>query len=237
MVFDGATPLDMSLYPSRCVGKIQCGPGTADGVLQFIDKVGTGVLVGKNIVLTASHILPYNHGNGVVRFIPGFSNGSEPFGHFDTRSYTYLPAPSQIGGPPLGIDVGLVFLNQNPGDTLGWFGFQAFNSPDAYRGSFWATGYAAEKFDGAQAFKWRVTIEDVKLDVEGGGTDFELVASGYASAPFVGAPLWHQDENLLPFINGTISGNRDGRTVHAAGPLMDSFLARNQVTKAASRGS
>ena len=130
-----------------------------------------------------------------------------------------------------------MFLNQNPGDTLGWFGFQAFNSPDAYRGSFWATGYAAEKFDGAQAFNWRVTIEDVKLDVEGGGTDFELVASGYASAPFVGAPLWHQDENLLPFINGTISGNRDGRTVHAAGPLMDSFLARNQVTKAASRGS
>ena len=227
--FDGIQPLDMTQYPQCCVGKVICGGGIP-GDMVITDKVGTGVLVHPNIVISASHILPWNHDPPLVRFIPGYSAGSEPFGHFDTFKFANLPAQSQLGQSPTGIDIGLVFLDQSPGDNLGWFGWQSNGSEDWYKGNWTSVGYPTENFGGERAIAWGVNITDVNEDNEASGTDFELISPGYASAPWVGAPLWHLGSDLLPYLGGVVSGNRDGRTVHAGGPLMASWLRSHSMT-------
>jgi hypothetical protein len=224
-VFDGIFPLDMTKYPNCCVGKVICGIGTPGNMIQRTN-IGTGVLVGTNLVLTACHILPIGQSSPLVRFIPGYTAGEEPFGHYDTTVWTMLPAPGQVNQVPSGIDAAILFLPVSLQAKCGYFGWQSSGNPEAYVGSWFSTGYPQENWGGERAITWGAQVTDVNTDNEASGTDFELITPGYASGPFVGAPLWHSGPDLFPYVNGVVSGNRDGRTVHSAGPLLASFLQK-----------
>jgi hypothetical protein len=150
---------------------------------------------------------------------------ANPSGTSTQSTSSPCPQTASSGKRPPASTLGLVLLNQSPGDTLGWFGWQSSTNADSYKGNWTSAGYAAEKFSGEQAIAWGVNITDVNEDVEASGLDFELISPGYASAPWVGGPLWHLGGDLLPYVNGVVSGNRNGRTVHAGGPLMGSFIS------------
>ena len=65
-------------YPWNTIGRVFVGQ--APDFVNWTES-GTGVLVGKNLILTASHICPWDVANPWMRFVPNYLDGTEPYGH------------------------------------------------------------------------------------------------------------------------------------------------------------
>jgi V8-like Glu-specific endopeptidase len=125
-------------------------------------RVGSGVMVDSFHVLTAGHVLYSNADGGFAKSItvtPELNGTSAPFGTaFMTYERTYTifvnydkAHPGQTG--PGAMDIGLLTLNRNIGNSTGWMSFGYDNNDNDFRaGTILNTaGYPADGgYDGRQ---------------------------------------------------------------------------------------
>lgn len=188
-------------WPWRTIGKVFVG---ANANFNAPLWTGSGVLVGRNLLLTAGHVAPWGMNGGWMRFVPAFKNGAEPFGSaYVERWYGYHEA-----GEVNGKDYVICKLNRVLGDTVGWLGSQSFGSDSSYYGGSWiSVGYPSEPGTNPGA-NYMVVEQPVKIvDVDDEGSDGkELESSMYSLGGWSGGPLWASMSGQNKVI-GIMSGN------------------------------
>jgi hypothetical protein len=209
-------------YPWSCVGLIT----TSDGFN------GTGSLVGSRLVLTASHVVPWNSinsGNGWwMTFTPNYRSvglNHQPFG------ITYVSDVlryREVAEPPAshdtfdaGEDYAVLRLYDPLGDRLGYFGNTDY-SEDWNDLAVWANvGYTDGDGPFAQTDQSIVDGDSPGVFGQGGGLNLETYAELFPGMS--GGPFWawfaiNQSGALTPRITGVVSSSSsDGNEKLLAG--------------------
>lgn len=179
-------------YPWCTVGKIFVGKN-----LNFTSyhAVGTGVLVGENLVLTASNIAPWGQAGWWMRFVPAYNEGEEPFGSsyvHDLFGFTDTPGK--------GDDFVICKLVDPLGKKCGWMGTQAWVEKKPYTNHYWdSLGYPTARM----VVNQKIVIEQVKDQGEAKLLEMEY----YAYAGWTGAPVWHYEDDCDdPTVVGVVLG-------------------------------
>ena len=183
-------------YPWRCIGLVRAWTNPSSGP----SWTGAGALVGRNVVLTASHVCPWGSSPWMMQFIPAFYNGSSLYGVSSyvqsIRGYRYH---SQ------GDDMATLKLYTPLGDSLGYFGYKTYH--DSWEdGNYWTKcGYPGAVASGQRPSRitWFPIIDD---DNDGAGVELEYKAD--ASDGDSGGPVfgWWSGG---PYVIGTHSGGEE----------------------------
>jgi V8-like Glu-specific endopeptidase len=189
-------------YPWRTVGKIFVGQNLNFGSTIW---VGSGVLVGPNLLLTASHVVPWDRGGWWMRFVPAFNTGVEPFG------FSYVEQCRGIRNidDVTGLDYVVCRLYTRLGDSVGWMGTYGSSGDSFYQNRGWTSvGYPVNTLGGQVP-----TVEDniaiVDVDDESGGGK-ELESHVYSSGGWSGGPLWgFLSAGADPRVVGVVSGREE----------------------------
>jgi len=171
--------------PWRTIGKVFVGKN-----LNFSAPIwtGSGVLVGRNLLLTAGHVAPWGLNGWWMRFVPAFKNGLEPFGSSYVETYRGYHQDGEVNGR----DYVICKLFTPLGNTVGWMGSQSFGNDNRYyNGSWISVGYPAEPGTNPGA-NYMIVQQPVKIvDVDDEGSDGkELESDLYALGGWSGGPLW-----------------------------------------------
>ena len=205
-------------WPWKTIGKVRMG--SAADFNNAVDG-GTGVLVGPNLMLTASHITPWEFGDqGWMHFTPGYRDGmGDPrFGSSYVEKYRGIrEQPS-----PNGFDYVICKLATPLGNNVGWMGTKWWGDEDRYyNGSWFLNGFPLTFLDGQRlAVEAGLPVEDIDNDDPGLEIEVDLHASGGWS----GGPLWGWIDGE-PRVVGVVSGWEvdeydPPRTVVAGGRLL-----------------
>lgn len=188
-------------YPWCTIGQVLVGYNLSTELWS-----GTGVLVGRNLMLTASHVAPWNRGPGQwwMRFVPGRRITDEPHGSSFVESFygTYSDANDFEAS---GKDYVICKLYTPLGAALGWMGSRSFGSEDDYTNRrFISVGYPGY-FGDKPAVDFDIDIDDI--DSDSPGLELETTFSGAPEGDgWSGGPLWMW-ENESPSVVGILSGN------------------------------
>ena len=185
---------------------------------------GSGVLVGRNLLLTASHVAPWNRGPGQwwMRFVPGRRITDEPNGSSYVESFygTYSDVNNFEAS---GTDYVICKLYTPLGNALGWMGSRSFGSEDDYYNRrFISVGYPGY-FGDRPAVDFDIDIDDI--DSDSPGLELETTYPGSPEGPgWSGGALWMW-ENESPTVVGILSGDEKDefdprRNVWGAGGLL-----------------
>lgn len=185
---------------------------------------GTGVLVGRDLVLTASHVVPWHApAPWSMTFIPAYRE--PPTGGIDPRfgSASVLTCRGVIVGTDVsGFDCAICRLDTPLGDRCGWMGIRSFGDEDDYYDRTWTSVGYPQNFANATrpAARFEVGVRDI--DSEGRALEVETV--NFVSYGWSGGPLWAFLDGG-PRVIGVASGlEQDGldpqRSVFAAGTHM-----------------
>ena len=179
--------LAMKAYPFSTIGMVET-PG----------KQGSGALVGKNIVLTCSHGIPWDQEERWLKFTPAKFDGDEPFGNsYGTYVTGYRTDPSHTDA----WDFAVVKLADPLGDRCGYLGYHGTTDDNFYLGpDTWITaGYPGTS---RPQTEFLVDIDDV--DDSGDASELE---TPWNSIPgWSGGPLFGWINNDAKAV-GTVSGN------------------------------
>jgi hypothetical protein len=207
------------VYPWCTIGQVLVGHNLGTQLWS-----GSGVLVGRNLLLTASHIAPWNRGPGQwwMRFVPGRRITDEPHGSSFVESFfgTYSdPNDFEASGK----DYVICKLYTPLGAALGWMGSRSFGSEsDYYNRRFISVGYPGY-FGDKPAVDFDIDIDDI--DSDSPGLELETTFWGAPQGDgWSGGPLWMW-ENEKPYVVGVLSGNEKDeldprRYVWGAGGLL-----------------
>ena len=173
-------------FPWATVGRVEAGFG------EEFDRpriYGTGALVGPNLLLTASHLMQWDHPpeGWWMRFVPGYVDGLEPYGH----SYVELVHGYRGDGDPSGLDYVLGKLYEPLGERVGWMGSQSFGDEDRYTDPLWpSVGYPQVYLDGLQpVLDTNIGIEDIDND-SNHSKELEVDYSDAFGGGWSGGPLF-----------------------------------------------
>jgi hypothetical protein len=150
-------------------------------------KIGSGVLVGPNLLLTASHAMPWDTNDSSVRFVPAYRNGNNPaFGHAYVDDWRGIYHPE---GTATGLDYVICKLNWRIGDRTGWLGSWYFYDQDSYDDqSYISVGYPKSFLDGqVPAVEFNATVEDIDNEGDDG---LEIETDDFTDGGWSGGPLW-----------------------------------------------
>lgn len=176
---DVRQPFFPSGYPWQCIGRLD--------VFGNQWTVGTGALVGRNTVLTASHVVPWNEDGPMIRFTPAYFNGVSTLGSnvysyvIDASSYDTRP-PNQGLAPAF--DFAVLRLKDRLGDILGYFGtksyYDGWNDHD-----YWTlVGYPTALQGGMQpSLQGGISFHDDDEDSNDHGDAMELETQNGESTP------------------------------------------------------
>jgi Trypsin len=148
---------------------------------------GTGALVGRNVVLTASHLVPWGQSSWSMTFHPGFAGSNGPAGQsWVTRARGW---PKFQGEDPDGYDLAILRLADPLGDAVGFMGTQSFADWDDYTDRTWlSVGYPGVFFNGTRpAADLGIAIIDIDAD---DGFELETHYDGTFGGGWSGGPLW-----------------------------------------------
>lgn len=215
-------------YPWHCIGKLEV---QADG----ISTSGSGALVGRDLVLTARHVVPWGAGSFSIKFTPAFYEGRSTLG---TSYYSWIDTATAYEGDDVGAwDFALLRLYQPLGDHLGYFGVRTYHDSWDDRNLWTACGYPVmPPFDGNYpAYLNGVAIDDA--DDDGDATELESENQDNSKGAS-GGPLWARWANG-PHIVGVVSANEkfdyffenDYQVLNASGKAMVELvgLARLEI--------
>jgi V8-like Glu-specific endopeptidase len=186
-------------YPWRCVGKVLVWNNPMS---IFPTSVGTGALVGRNVVLTASHIVPWGT-QWRMQFIPAYYDGASLLGS-NVSSFVISARGYKDHGQ--GDDMAVLRLSVPLGDSLGFFGCQLYR--DAWEdGNYWTKcGYPSAVASGSRPSRvtWFPIIDD---DNDGNGVELEYRAD--ATPGDSGGPVFGWWNDGFPYVIGTHSGSEE----------------------------
>ena len=184
---------------------------------------GSASLVGRNVILTASHVVPWSSGsNWKALFVPGYYDGASVYG---ANAASWVTAGQGYRNHSQGDDMAVLRLAQPLGDWLGYFGYKTYND-DWEDGNYWSmAGYPGD-IAGAQrpsANYWFPVIDD---DNDGAGVELEYQVDtngGNSGGPVFG---WWDGK---PYVIGTHSGGEDNfgeprQNVAAGGSALSSLI-------------
>jgi hypothetical protein len=210
------------VWPWSCIGKVE---GGFDTDFDNVKVAGTGVLIGRNILLTASHVAVWNRGPGKwwMRFFPGYDNAPK-------LGLSYVeefrgPGPQSHPNPN---DFVVCKLYDPLGDALGYMGYHWSSDDDFYYDQRWfSAGYPDYNFGGQRLISEYI-IEVVDIDNDGDGREIEIALNNFLlNGGWSGGPLWGWFPGDDPRVIGICSGyESDGwdpvRAVFAGGgPLVN----------------
>jgi V8-like Glu-specific endopeptidase len=193
---DNRQPFKPSSWPWHCVGKIFTSEG----------KTGSGALVGHNMVVTASHMIPSNAWLGIpgwwIKFVPAYYVGSSLLG-IGVQSYVSQVNGWNVGWQVTGYDWAILKLKDPLGDWLGWFAVNDYSSD--WEGEPWWTivGYPGDVAGGvAPSWQTGISIFDDEATPYGGR---ELEHKGDVTAGNSGGPMfgwWKGNPRLIGVVSG-----------------------------------
>jgi V8-like Glu-specific endopeptidase len=189
---DDRKPFKDSSYPWRCVGKIFNSNG----------KAGTGVLVGKNIVVTAGHLVPWGSSSWWMKFVPSYFDGKSLLGN-EVYSFVSDAKGYDPSGDVCGYDWAILRLYNDLGKSYGYLGFNGY-SDDWEDEPYWTlVGYPGEVAKGEKpSYQSAVSIVDDDSD-SNGGRELETYADtsgGNSGGPLMG--MWDHDVRLIGVVSG-----------------------------------
>ena len=175
LVFESAA----TEWPWCTIGKLFA---RTDGVM----KVGSGVLVGPRLLLTASHAMPWAGRYWDIRFVPNYRNGNDPrFGHAYVDEFWGIETRDDVTGT----DYVICKLNWRIGDRTGWMGSQWWSNEDEYYNRDWiSVGYPVSQPNGGERPSIEVPVKVVDIDNDGDGLEIET--HKFALGGWSGGPLW-----------------------------------------------
>lgn len=209
-------------WPYATIGRVDSGFGSE---FHRTRTWGTGVLVGPNLLLTASHLMQWNHPREGwwMRFTPGFVSGLDPYGH----SYVQTVHGYRARTSPNGLDYVIGRLYTPLGQRVGWMGSQSFAREARYYAGRWiSVGYPSVYMDGlAPAMDINIDIEDIDNDTNGSKepeVDYNVAfGGGWSGGPLFG---WIDEEPRVIGIKSgwEVDGWDPARGVFAGGrPMVD----------------
>jgi hypothetical protein len=202
-------------YPWRCTGKVFTF--NAEGP----EGSGTGVLVGPNLMMTASHVWPWGQAGRSMLFSPGFRDGHQQPTSFVTRVRGVKITDDD---DPSGYDYVICQLEQPLGEMLGWMGSCSFGNEDDYAIRRWiSSGYPTWFKDGNRPAA-EFDVEIVDIDSDDPGLELETTYNTAMGGGWSGGPLWgviDDDFKIVGIKSGWEVDLYDpARGVFAAGRLM-----------------
>jgi V8-like Glu-specific endopeptidase len=187
-------------YPWSCIGKIFAwtDPSTPHPAWS-----GAGALVGRNIVLTCSHVCPWNNvGSWMMQFIPAYYDGASLLG---SGVFSYVETWRGYRDHGQGDDMSVLKLYTSLGNSLGWFGSKTYH--DSWEdGNYWTKcGYPGALASGERPSRitWFPIVDD---DSDGSGLELEYHAD--ASPGDSGGPVFGWWDGS-PYAIGTHSGGEE----------------------------
>jgi len=148
--------------------------------------VGSGVLVGPRLLLTASHAMPWGADDASIRFAPAYRDGNDPrFGDAFVEQWRGVRNSDDVTG----LDYVICKLNRRIGDLAGWQG--SWWSPDEgwYTSGPWlSVGYPKASPSGGARPSLEVPVWVQDLDDDGDGLEIETHL--FATGGWSGGPLW-----------------------------------------------
>jgi hypothetical protein len=196
-----------SFYPWRTIGKVFVGN---DPNFRNENGSGTGVLVGPNLMMTASHMVPWDDSGGFwwMRFAPGFREGEPNGSSFVTRVRGIRNPESDFEAS--GYDYVICQLQQPMGEQLGWMGTQSFGDEDAYTDARWiSVGYPGWFFNANRpAVEFDIDIDDI--DSDDPGLELEITDGQAGGDGWSGGPLWGVIDNDFRVIGIRSGTEKDG---------------------------
>lgn len=172
-------------YPWSCCGRVDTPGGS-----------GSGVMIGRRHMMTASHVIDWGPNNtaGWVKFTPLVFDTSEPFGFaYATRIYWWLQADAsdQIQSREAAFDYVVCVLDQPLGDLTGWMGTRGY-STDWDGGAYWAhVGYPSDSGGDRPIYHGPGVMDSTVTESTGGRDSFRImhendVIPGQSGGPFFG---------------------------------------------------
>lgn len=224
------SPNNTALFLRKVVLNLQTYPWCTIGKITTYDNAGTflhscsGTLVGVNLMLTASHCVPWEQPDGEwsMKFIPAY-NGEDlsnprPFGNAWATRCRGVRNTDDVTG----LDYVICQLDTSIGNTVGYVGWRSSSGDDMYSNGRWTSvGYPDDFHEGQVA-----AVEDgIKLDdVDDEGSDGkELESYVYASFGWSGGPLFDIEPDW-PRVVGVMSGTETEFS------LWDFFTATHSVS-------
>jgi hypothetical protein len=219
-------------YPLQCIGKIFAWN---DPYSFNWSWTASGVLVGRNIVLTASHAVPWGANPAMMQFVPAYYNGTSTLGpdvasFVDATSAYYQEPDPNVDRPAW--DYAVLRLIDPLGDSLGWFGYKTYD--DHWNdGNYWTlVGYPGDIAGGEQpSSQSGISFHDD--DSDGDALELETdngdATPGDSGGPFFG--WW--DGEFWPSVVGVCSaqeqewpfpwftGPEDNNVAGAGSPMAD----------------
>jgi hypothetical protein len=202
---DPRLPFVPSGYPWACIGKLIVTPDVANPSRTIS---GTASLVGRNVIVTSGHLLPWGAApfSSKAQFIPAYFNGSSTVGpsvaSFVTQFHGYDPASSDVGH-----DMAVGKLADALGDPLGFFGFQTYSDSWNNLNTWFMVGYPAAVAGGEQP-SWQQGISF--HDDDEYGDAMQLESQNCVSSPGdSGAACWKWWSDGWPKIVGIHSANEE----------------------------
>jgi V8-like Glu-specific endopeptidase len=184
---------------------------------------GCGALVGTNVVLTASHVVPWGAGSGnwAMSFMPAFYDSQSTQG---IGVFSWTQSAKGYSDYGQGDDMAVLKLYEPLGNYLGYFGYKTYN--DDWEGvPCWCLlGYPVAVGGGVRP-TWQASIKVLEDDSDGAGV--ELEHTGDATVGNSGGPLWSWWGNS-PRVIGTHSGSEnnyaESNNVAAGGSALSSLI-------------
>jgi hypothetical protein len=175
-------------YPYSTIGRVFTGTNPD---LKSWDWSGSGVLVGPNLLLTASHVAPWAAtGLWWMKFVAAYEDGTGEGSSYVQTVYG-VPRYQDGSGADTGHDVAICRLYTPLGETCGWMGWESWHDLGVYEtlnNALLSVGYPGSyQHSEEPVLNYFPNLHDTDDDGDGA---IELECDDFAGRGWSGGPLF-----------------------------------------------
>lgn len=184
-------------YPWHCIGRVYVWN---DASATFPSWTGSGALVGSNVVLTASHVVPWGAKSWKMKFVPAHYDGSSIYGP-GMEAWVISARGYRNTSNVTGWDIATLRLTRSLGNSLGYFGTKHYSASWNDEPYWTHCGYAGAVSGTRPNWQNGISVHDTDSDSPG----LEIEHDGDVTPGDSGGPLfaWWSEG---PYVVGTHSG-------------------------------